>query len=84
VFEDGTEVRWLTGNERVGVGVKVGGIGEISVAVKVAGTWVTVGALSEALGTVAELEELQAEIRIVRTKIVVHIFFNMFLHVTIN
>jgi len=82
-LEDGTEVSWLTGNERVEFGVGVGEIGGISVAGKVTGTWVTVGMLSEASGAVVKLEELQAEIRIVKIKIMVHIFFNVFLHVAI-
>jgi hypothetical protein len=77
VLADGTGVSWPTGSERVGVGVKVGE-GGISVAVTVARTWVTVGALSEASGGVAEIEELQAEISIVRIKIVGNIFFNVF------
>jgi hypothetical protein len=82
VLDDGTGVRKPTGNERVGDGVKVG-TGEISFTVTVAGTWVTAGALSEVSEGVAESEELQAEIKVVKTKIIANILFNMFLHVVI-
>jgi len=80
VFDNGTGVSWLTGNERVGIGVEVGVEG-ISVAVPVGWTCVAVaiGALSEGIGG---MEGLQDEISVPRIKIVANIFFNGFLRGT--
>jgi len=76
VFDNGTGVSWLTGNESVGTAVEAGVEG-ISVAVTVGGACVAVaiGALSEGVG---EIDGLQEEINIVRIKIVANIFFKLF------